>query len=64
MDNLQHWLGDFATLLKVQFTITEGMSDDAPIHERATFMPALKVRARSHCDTNSICLSPQLVFHQ
>ena len=33
MDNLQHWLGDFARLLKVQFTSTEGMSDDAPIHE-------------------------------
>ena len=32
-DNLQHWLGDFARLLKVQFTSTEGMSDDAPIHE-------------------------------
>ena len=32
-DNLQHWLGDFARLLKVQFTSIEGMSDDAPIHE-------------------------------
>ena len=32
-DNLQHWLEDFARLLKVQFTSTEGMSDDAPIHE-------------------------------
>ena len=32
-DNLQHWLGDFARLLRVQFTSTEGMSDDAPIHE-------------------------------
>ena len=29
----QHWLGDFARLLNVQFTSTEGMSDDAPIHE-------------------------------
>ena len=32
-DNLQHWLAEFARLLKVQFTRTEGMSDDAPIHE-------------------------------
>ena len=24
-DNLQHWLGDFARLLKVQFTSNEGM---------------------------------------
>ena len=32
-DNLQHWLGDFARLLRVQFTSTGGMSDDAPIHE-------------------------------
>ena len=31
--NLQHWLGDFARLLKVQFTSNEGMSNDAPIHE-------------------------------
>ena len=31
-DNL-HWLGDFARLLKVQFTRNEGMSNDAPIHE-------------------------------
>ena len=31
-DNLQHWLGDFTRLLKVQFTSKEGMSD-APIHE-------------------------------
>ena len=29
----EHWLGDFARLLKVQFTSNEGMSDDAPIHE-------------------------------
>ena len=28
-----HWLGDFARLLKVQFTSNEGMSNDAPIHE-------------------------------
>ena len=33
-DNLQHWLGDFARLLKVQFTSNEGMSDDAPIYTR------------------------------
>ena len=26
-------LGDFARLLKVQFTSNEGMSNDAPIHE-------------------------------
>ena len=32
-DNLQHWLGDMARLLKVQFTSYEGMSNDAPIHE-------------------------------
>ena len=32
-DNLQHWLRDFASLLKVQFTSNEGMSNDAPIHE-------------------------------
>ena len=32
MDNL-HWLGEFARLLKVQFTRNEGMSNDAPIHE-------------------------------
>ena len=32
-DNLQHWLGDFARLLKVQFTSNEEMSNDAPIHE-------------------------------
>ena len=32
-DNLQHWLGDFAILLKVQLTSNEGMSNDAPIHE-------------------------------
>ena len=25
-DNLQHWLGDFARLLKVQCTSNEGMS--------------------------------------
>ena len=31
-DNLQHWLGDFARLLKVQFT-SEGMGNDAPIHD-------------------------------
>ena len=30
-DNLQHWLGDFARLLKVQFTSNKRMSDDAPI---------------------------------
>jgi len=28
-DNLQHWLGDFARLLTVQFTSNEGMSNDA-----------------------------------
>ena len=33
MDNLQHLLGDFASLLRVQFTSNEGMSDDPPIHE-------------------------------
>ena len=32
-DNLQHWLGDFARLLKGQFTGNEGMSNDVPIHE-------------------------------
>ena len=32
-DNLQHWLADFAGLLKVQFTSNEGMSNDARIHE-------------------------------
>ena len=32
-DNLQHWLGYFASLLKVQFPSNEGMSNDAPIHE-------------------------------
>ena len=32
-DDLQHWLGDFARLLKVQFTSNEGMSNDALIHE-------------------------------
>ena len=32
-DNLQHWLGDFARLLKVEFTSNEGMSNDTPIHE-------------------------------
>ena len=32
-DNFQHWLGDFARLLNVQFTSNEGMSNDAPIHE-------------------------------
>ena len=32
-DHLQHWLGDFARLLKVQLTSNEGMSNDAPIHE-------------------------------
>ena len=30
-DNL-HWLGDFARLLKVQFTRNEGMRNDAPIY--------------------------------
>ena len=29
----QHWLGDFARLLKVQFTSNEGMSNAAPIYE-------------------------------
>lgn len=29
-DNLQHWLGDFARLVTVQFTSNEGMSNDAP----------------------------------
>ena len=33
MDNLQHWLREFARLLKVQFTSNEGMGSDAPIHE-------------------------------
>ena len=33
MDNLQHWLEDFARLLKVQFTNDDRMSNDAPIHE-------------------------------
>ena len=32
-DNLQHWSGDFARLLKLQFTSNEGMSNDAPVHE-------------------------------
>ena len=32
-DNLQHWLGDFARLFKVEFTSKEGMSINAPIHE-------------------------------
>ena len=32
-ENLQHWLGDFARLLNVQFTSNEGMSNDAPVHE-------------------------------
>ena len=32
-DNLQHWLGDFARLLKVLFTSNEAMSNDAPMHE-------------------------------
>ena len=32
-DNLQHWLGDFARLLKLQFTSNEGMSNDAPVRE-------------------------------
>ena len=31
--SLQHWLGDFSRLLKVQFTSNEGMSNDAPTHE-------------------------------
>ena len=31
-DNLQHWLGDFARPLKVQFTSNEGMSNNAPKH--------------------------------
>ena len=29
-DNSQHWLGDFARLLMVKFTSSEGMSNDAP----------------------------------
>ena len=32
-NNLEHWLGDFARLLKVQLTSNEGMSNDAPIHK-------------------------------
>ena len=32
-ENLQHWLGDFARLLKGHFTSNEGVSNDAPIHE-------------------------------
>ena len=32
-DCLQYWLGDFARLLKVQFSSNEGMSNDAPLHE-------------------------------
>ena len=32
-DNLQHWLGDFARVLNMQFISNEGMSRDAPIHE-------------------------------
>ena len=30
---LQHWLGDFAGPIEVQFTSNEGMSNDADIHE-------------------------------
>ena len=33
LNNLQHWLGDFARLLKVQFKSNEGMSTDAPIQK-------------------------------
>ena len=35
LNNLQHWLGDFnfSRLLKVQFKINEGMSNDAPVYE-------------------------------
>ena len=33
MCNLQYCLGDFARLLKVHFTSSEGMSTDAPINE-------------------------------
>ena len=31
--SLQHLLGDFTRLLKVQFTSNDGMSNDAPTHE-------------------------------
>ena len=33
MGSWQHWLGDFARLLKVQLTSNEEMSNDAAIHE-------------------------------
>ena len=33
MDNLQHWLGDFARLLTLQFTSNEGMSVDNTLCE-------------------------------
>ena len=33
MDNLQHWLGDFARLFTLQFTSNEGMSDDSTLCE-------------------------------
>ena len=56
-NNLQHWLEDFARLLKVQFTRNEGMSNDAPIHEceseidhyTAHYVPySLRRREESH----------------
>ena len=33
MDNLQHWLGDFARLFTLQFTSNKGMSDDNTLCE-------------------------------
>ena len=33
MDNLQHWLGDFARLFTLQFTSNAGMSDDSTLCE-------------------------------
>ena len=33
MGSWQHWLRDFARLLRVQLTSNEGMGNGAPIHE-------------------------------
>ena len=43
-DNLQHWLRDFARLLKVQFTSNEGMSNDAPTRECESEIDHYKIK--------------------
>ena len=54
-DNLQHWLGDFARLLNVQFTSNEGMSSEID-HYTGHYVPC---SLRRECEFFNV---PQIYY--